>query len=173
MAWFGISNRIEEWADIVRLFLSNAKQISEEPPKGSTMEWDIAAAVIVNPNSGLAEPMVPVSDAIEDYVRGMEPIVKAMSDHPITRSIDPKFAAEAEETLSNFQEDIRSMLQFMEIANITLDCQYHLVHSVAQCVEAEFNVDCAKHLVDDDTREAVSEIRKKLQVKIAAIKLHH
>lgn len=170
MRWLGMANRVEEWADIVRFFLANARSLSEEPPAGSVMEWDIAAAVIVNPNSGLAEPMVPVAGAVEDYVRDMEPIVEKMRTHPITRSIDPKHAPAAEEALDSFLEDVRSMLQFMEISNLTLDCQYHLVHSVARCSEAEFDVDCAKHMVDEDTRDAVHEISKKLRVKIAAIK---
>jgi hypothetical protein len=170
MRWLGMANRVEEWADIVRFFLANAKSISEEAPSGSVMEWNIAAGVIVNPSSGLAEPMVPVSGAVEDYVRDMEPIVEKMRSHPITRSIDPKLAAGAEEALDSFLEDVRSMLQYMEIANITLDCQYHLVKAVAHCAEAEFDVDCAKHMTDEATRDAVSEIRKKLSIKISAIK---
>lgn len=168
--WLGVANSIELWDDLVRLSLINVKAISEEKPANSVIEWNIAAGVIVNAKSGLAEPMVPVSGALETYVNDMTPIVEAMLAHHVTQSMDPQFLSEAEDALHSITLDIRSMLQFMEIANLTLDCQYHLIKSVAQCAEAEFDVDCAKRVTDDAARHSVMDIRRKLSVRITEIK---
>jgi hypothetical protein len=165
--WLQPANMIDAWIDVMDIFHTAATQLYTDKPSGA-MEWEIAAKVIISPKSGLAEPMIPIPDGIVDYVNDMGKIVDQARAHPITQSLEGRDAHQAEEALDSYMEDVRALLQYMEVANMTLDTQYHLVDSVAKCAKAEFDLECAEHAVDADAVKTIRSIREKLALKIVA-----
>lgn len=165
--WLHGSNDLEAWVDVMDIFHTAASQLHQEAPH-TTMEWDAAASVIIDPHSGLAEPMIPIADGVLDYVTEMDKLIDKFRNHPITQALEGRDASQAEDALDSYMDDVRALLKYMEVANFTLDTQYHLVDSVAKCAYAEFDVQCAEHAVDEEAVKRIRAIRENLHTKIEA-----
>lgn len=133
------------------------------------MNWEIASGVVINPNSGIQEPIIAIPDEIAKQFNELEKRLEVLNSPTIASLIDHSLAGAYEAAMISLVGDVHALTFYTEAANIALDTQDAIVRSIYNCEVAQFELYRVQGKLsqDSETIELINGIQDKLRKQIS------